>query len=99
MQLGTGSAYDAEDFLQKLLGEEVHAHLGQAWGKVVINLGVEANNFVKVIGGNHLSATLGDVSGEVELVCRMWGIPVVRIDSDESLRRFYRDIRYRNLQT
>ncbi len=99
MQLGTGSAYDAEDFLQKLLGEEVHTHLGQAWGKVVINLGVEANNFVKVIGGNHLSATLGDVSGEVELVCRMWGIPVVRIDSDESLRRFYRDIRYRNLQT
>jgi L-fucose isomerase len=99
MQLGTGNAYDAEDFLKKLLGERTNRHLGHTWGKVVVNLGVKANNFVKAVGANHLSATLGDVTEEVELVCRMWGIPVVRIDSDEELRRFYTEIRYRNLET
>jgi L-fucose isomerase-like protein len=98
MQLGKGSAYDAEDFLKRLLGENVNSHLGSAWGKVVVNLGVKANNFVKAIGANHLSATQGDVTKEVELVCRMWGIPVIRIDSDEELRRFYTEIRYHNLQ-
>lgn len=98
MQLGTGSAYDAEDFLKKLLGEKLLGHLGHTWGKVVVDLGVKANNFVKVIGANHLSATLGDVTKEVELVCRMWGIPVVRIDSDEQLSRFYTEIRYDNLR-
>lgn len=99
MQLGTGHAYDAEDFLKKLLGENLNKHLGQSWGKVVVDLGVKANNFVKVIGANHLSATLGDVSREAALVCRMWGIPVVRIDSDEELDKFYTDIRYENLHT
>jgi len=99
MQLGAGSAYDAEDFLKELLGEGVHRHLGHTWGKVVVNLGVKANNFVKAVGANHLSATLGDVTKEAELVCRMWGIPVVRIDSDEALRDFYTEIRYKNLQT
>jgi L-fucose isomerase-like protein len=99
MQLGAGSAYDAEDFLKKLLGEAVNRHLGHTWGKVVVNLGVGANNFVKAVGANHLSATLGDVTREAELVCRMWGIPVVRIDSDEALRRFYTETRFRNSQT
>jgi L-fucose isomerase len=98
MQLGAGFAYDAEDFLKKLLGEAVNRHLGHTWGKVVVNLGVKANNFVKAVGANHLSATLGDVTKEAELVCRMWGIPVVRIDSDEALRRFYTEIRFRNSQ-
>jgi len=98
MQLGTGSAYDAEEFLSKLLGADMENHLGQSWGKVVVNLGVKANNFVKVVGANHLSATLGDVTREAALVCRMWGIPVVRIDSDEDLHRFYTDIRYKSLR-
>jgi L-fucose isomerase-like protein len=99
MQLGTGYAYDAEDFLKKMLGKGVDRHLGHTWGKVVVNLGVKANDFVKAVGANHLCATLGDVTKEVELVCRMWGIPVVRIDSDEALRRFYTEMRFGNLET
>jgi L-fucose isomerase-like protein len=93
MQLGTGHAYDAQDFLKKLLGSDLEHHLGQTWGKVVVDLGVRANNFVKAIGANHLSATLGDVTREASLVCRMWGIPVIRIDSDEALASFYNNIR------
>jgi L-fucose isomerase-like protein len=99
MQLGKGMAYDAEDFLTKLLDKDLERHLAHTWGKVVVNLGVEANNFVKVIGANHLSATLGDVTREAALVCRMWGIPVVRIDSDEEMERFYTDVRYQNRRT
>jgi L-fucose isomerase-like protein len=97
MQLGAGKAYDARTFLTKLLGKDEERHLGHTWGKVVVDLGVRANNFVKVVGANHLSATLGDFTREIELVCRMWGVPVVRIDSDEDLEKFYTDIRYRNI--
>jgi L-fucose isomerase-like protein len=99
MQLGAGRAYDAEEFLQRLLGADLEDHLGQTWGKLVVDLGVKASNFVKVIGANHLSATLGDVTKEAALVCRMWGIPVIRIDSNEELQKFYTDIRYKNLRT
>jgi L-fucose isomerase-like protein len=97
MQVGVGKALDAEHFLKKMLGEKVNTHLGQTWGKVVVDLGVKASNFVKVIGANHLSATLGDVTGGVETACRLWGIPVVRIDSDSDMNRFYKEIRYKNL--
>jgi L-fucose isomerase-like protein len=97
MQVGAGKALDAEKFLTGMLGEKVSTHLGQTWGKVVVDLGVTASNFVKVIGANHLSATLGDVTGEVETACRLWGIPVVRIDSDADMERFYKEIRYKNL--
>jgi L-fucose isomerase-like protein len=94
MQLGTGRAYDAEEFLGKLLGKNLKNHLGHTWGKLVVDLGVEAENFVKAVGANHLSATLGDFTREVEMVCRMWNVPVLRIDSDEELQRFYTEIRY-----
>ncbi len=97
MQVGAGKALDAERFLTEMLGEKVDTHLGQTWGKVVVDLGVKASNFVKVIGANHLSATLGDVTGEVETACRLWGIPVVRLDSDPDMERFYNEIRYKNL--
>jgi L-fucose isomerase-like protein len=88
-----GRALDAREFLVRLLGEKVNTHLGAAWGKVVVDLGVRGENFVKVAGANHLSATAGDFSREIETVCRLWGVPVVRIDSDEEMERFYREVR------
>ncbi len=96
MQLGRGRALDAKAFLTEMLGEKINRHLGQMWGKVVIDLGVKAENFVKVIGANHICATLGDVTAEASILCRTWGIPVVRIDSDEGMNRFYEEIRYKN---
>jgi L-fucose isomerase-like protein len=99
MQLGKGRALDAKKFLSGMLGDKVRVHLGQAWGKIVVDLGVRAENLVKVIGANHLSATMGDVTREVETACRSWGIPVVRIDSDQEMIDFYSDIRFRNVRT
>jgi L-fucose isomerase len=93
MQYGTGRELDARSFLEKKLGDKVSAHLGGTWGKVVVDLGVRAESFVKVIGANHLHATLGDLSAEIETVCRLWGIGTVRLDSDEDMMRFYDEVR------
>jgi len=94
MQLGKGRALDSKKFLTSKLGDKVKCHLGQTWGKVVVDLGVKAENFVKVIGANHLSATLGDITNEVEIACREFDIPIVRIDSDNEMKKFYNEIRY-----
>ena len=93
MQLGTGRELDSQAFLAKALGNREPGHLAGTWGKVIVDLGVKGENFVKVIGANHLSATLGDVTAEVETACRLWGIPVVRLDSDADMERFYREVR------
>jgi len=93
MQLGTGQELDARKFLQKMVGDKEKSHLAGTWGKVIVNLGVRGENFVKVIGANHLSATLGDVTAEVEAACRLWGVRVVRLDSDEEMKRFYHEVR------
>lgn len=95
MQVGAGRGLDAEEFLKSMLGERVDQHLGQAWGKIVVDLGVKGENFVRCIGANHLCATVGNVVEEVEIVCRLWSIPVVRIDSDEDMERFYNSVRYK----
>jgi L-fucose isomerase-like protein len=76
-----------------MLGDKEESHLAGTWGKVTVDLRVKAANFVKVIGANHLSATLGDVTAEVEAACRIWDVPVVRLDSDEDMERFYRAVR------
>ncbi len=93
MQLGTGRELDSRAFLGRMLGDRERDHLAGTWGKVVVDLGVKGENFVKVIGANHLSATLGDVTAEVEAVCRLWGIGVVRLDSDRDMLRFYDEVR------
>ncbi len=93
MQLGKGRALDAKNFLTSKLGKRLNCHLGHAWGKLVVDLGIKAENFVKVIGANHISATLGDVTKEIEIACREYSIPVVRIDSDDEMKKFYNKIR------
>jgi L-fucose isomerase-like protein len=93
MQLGAGRELDARAFLERKLGERERSHLGGTWGKVVVDLGVKGENFVKVIGANHLHATLGDLTAEIQAACRLWGIRTVRLDSDEDMLRFYDEVR------
>jgi hypothetical protein len=59
----------------------------------VVDLGSKADWFVKVIGANHLHATLGDVTGAIQAACRLWGIRTVRLDSDQDMARFYDEVR------
>ncbi len=93
MQFGKGKALDSEEFLKKKLGSDFGGHLGSTWGKVTVDLGVRAENFVKVIGANHLSATLGDFTSEIEIFCRYAGIDTLRLDSDMEMENFYKSIR------
>jgi L-fucose isomerase-like protein len=93
MQLGKGRELDAQEYLRRTLGDREPGHLAGTWGKVIVDLGVRGENIVKVVGANHLSATLGDVTAEVETACRLWGVPVMRLDSDADMERFYREVR------
>jgi L-fucose isomerase-like protein len=94
MQLGKGKALNSKVFLSSKLKDKLESHIGYPWGKVVVDLGVKAENFVKVVGANHLSGTTGDVTEEVKVACREISIPVIRIDSDDEMSRFYEEIRY-----
>jgi L-fucose isomerase-like protein len=93
LQFGTGKALDSKSFLEKKYGKNINNHLGQTWGKVTFSLNVKAENFVKVIGANHLSATLGNHTEELEIFCRQTGIKPLRIDSNEQMEKFYNEIR------
>ena len=94
MQFGKAKGLDSKKILKEKYGERIKAHLGQTWGKVVIDLGVSAKNFVRVIGANHLTATIGDFVDELNIFCRQADIPVLRIDSDNDMEEFYSSIRY-----
>jgi L-fucose isomerase-like protein len=93
LQFRAGKALDSKSFLEKKYGKNINNHLGQTWGKVTVSLNIKAENFVKVFGANHLSATLGNFTRELELFCRQTGIKPLRIDSDEQMEKFYNEIR------
>jgi L-fucose/D-arabinose isomerase len=93
MQLGTGEALDAETFLTGRLGDKEPMHLAGTWGKIVIGMDFTAANFVRAAGANHLHAAAGDWTREITAACRQWNIPVVRIDCDAEMERFYRTVR------
>jgi L-fucose/D-arabinose isomerase len=93
MQVGTGQELDARSLLAERLKEREPEHLAGTWGIVAVDLSVKAENFVRAFGANHLSATLGDVTAEVEAACLQMDIPVVRLDSDEDTEAFYRSVR------
>ncbi len=58
---------------------------GTMWPTVGIELGVDDEKFVRVAASNHFTATEGDYIDELQFVCRLYGIPVERIDSDAEL--------------
>ncbi len=93
MLIGKGKALDAKDFLQKQMGEKEPLHLAGTWGKVVVDLGVRGENFVRIAGANHLHATAGDYTPEISIACGQWSIPVIRIDSDDEMENFYQKVR------
>lgn len=93
MQAGRGKAYDAEAYLKTRMGTREPDHLAGTWGKTVVDLGVKAENFVRVIGANHLHASFGDLTEEITAACLQWNIPVVRLDSDSAMEKFYHEVR------
>ena len=95
MQIGVGEELDSRKILNERLGKNEPAHLAGTWGVVTINLNTDKDLFVKTFGANHLSVTLGDVSKEIEAACLLWDVPVIRMDSKESMKHFYTSVRMR----
>ena len=84
MQLGVGEVVSMDkNIWKKILW-------GQMWPHIPISMGgdFDASLFVQAVGSNHLSATYGDVSGEVEHLCRRLDIPVVHIDDADEMLGF-----------
>lgn len=82
MQLGLGRAVPVD--------RSVRARIvwGQTWPHIAISLGVSGKALMAAVGSNHLCATAGDLTTEITHACRQLDIPVVRLDSEESLREF-----------
>jgi len=85
MQLGKAQAIPVDASVRKRI------IWGQSWPHLAIALGVSGRALMAAVGSNHLSATTGDYVEEVSHACREAGVPVVRLDCEDSLRAFARE--------
>jgi L-fucose isomerase len=81
MHLGVGESVAVEGPVK----EKVMQMFGPMWPNVMVHMASSPELMFRVAASNHPVATDGDVSGEVEYACREWDIPIVRLDSNESM--------------
>ncbi len=84
MHLGVGESVAVEGPVK----DKVMRFFGQMWPNVYIRLGTDPDLLFRVATSNHPVATDGDVSQEVTYFCRQLGIPIVRLDSNDSMRDY-----------
>ena len=84
MHLGVGESVAVEGAVK----EKVMGFFGQMWPNVMVRLGSDPDLLFRVAASNHPIATDGDVAQEVTHACRQMGIPIVRLDSDESMQEY-----------
>jgi L-fucose isomerase-like protein len=84
MHLGVGESVAVTGAVK----EKVMGFFGQMWPNVMIKLGTEPDLLFRVATSNHPVATDGDVAQEVTYACRQMGIPIVRLDSNDSMREY-----------
>jgi L-fucose isomerase-like protein len=61
---------------------------GSSWPHTAINLPVPANEFVRALGTNHLSLTLGDHTASIQHLVKLLGVSAVRIDNTKDIESF-----------
>lgn len=61
---------------------------GTTWPHTAVQIKVKPDLFIKAIGTNHLSLTLGNFQDELVEISKMLDIPIVRLDNEESLQNF-----------
>ncbi len=86
MQMGVGKSLNIDENITK------NIIWGTMWPHTAIDLGVKRDLFMKVAGSNHFSGMIGDWAQEITYFCRETGIPVVRIDNNDSLMDMYDSI-------
>ena len=85
---------DGNYFLQFGIGkiiamkEKQEIGWGVNWPHTAVELHVKPESFIKAIGTNHLSLTIGNFERELEELSRLLEIPTVRLDSEESIAEF-----------
>ena len=84
MHLGVGESVAVTGAVK----DKVMGFFGQMWPNVMISLGSDPDLLFRVAASNHPVATDGDVSQEVTYACRQMGIPIVRLDSNESMQEY-----------
>ncbi len=84
MHLGVGESVAVEGPVR----DKVMQFFGQMWPNVYIRLGTDPDLLFRIAASNHPVATDGDVSQEVTYACRQLGIPIVRLDSNDSMRAY-----------
>ncbi|MCO6452253.1 MAG: hypothetical protein J5I90_15835 [Caldilineales bacterium] len=82
MHLGVGESVEVSGAVR----EKVMGFFGQMWPNVMVSLGTDPDLLFRIAASNHPVATDGDVSAEVTYACRQLGIPIVRLDSNDSMR-------------
>jgi len=65
---------------------------GSSWPYTAITLPLKEDLFVKVIGTNHLSLTLGDFSREFLYLSKMLAIPVLNLNNEQAVEQFLAEI-------
>lgn len=88
MHLGVGESVAVAGAVK----EKVMGFFGQMWPNVMVRLGTDPDLLFRVAASNHPVATDGDVSQEVGYACRQLGIPIVRLDSNDSMREYLDDL-------
>ena len=84
MHLGVGESVAVEGKVK----DKVMGFFGQMWPNVYVRLGTDPDLLFRVATSNHPVATDGDVAQEITYACRQWGIPIVRLDSNDSMREY-----------
>lgn len=92
MHLGVGESVAVEGAVK----DKVMSFFGQMWPNVMVRLGTDPDLLFRVAASNHPVATDGDVSQEITYACRQLGIPIVRLDSNDSMREYLDELAARN---
>jgi len=82
MHLGVGESVAVEGAVR----DKVMGFFGNMWPNVMVRLGTDPELLFRVAASNHPVATDGDISEEVTYACRQMGIPIVRLDSNQSMQ-------------
>jgi hypothetical protein len=76
--------------------DKIMGFFGQMWPNVYVRLGTDPDLLFRIAASNHPVATDGDISAEVGYACRLLGIPIVRLDSNESMREYLDELAAQN---
>lgn len=65
---------------------------GESWPHTVVDLKVPKELFIKAVGTNHFSLTLGNFKNELHYIAKILNIPTVELDNEESVEGFLQNM-------